>query len=373
MSRIKVDPVFTTRSIFDRRARKIAAGVAGLLAAGGAVAMAAYLWSQPIARSTAPREAVSASLSAEPTGPAYAAAQLDPSASGARPTEDPSVIEGASVLEHDEDGPDADVQGERPVVALEHDDLDTDYQKLAREQIELGDVNAALGSLRKHIYRNEPTADVLLNIGRLGRQAGEHAIAEQALLDAAALDPKNVETQVELSRILLEVGELEDARIHARQAIRLDPEHAIAWNVAGRIAMQQSNWARAETALKRAAELDPTNAMIHNNLGLLYIYTHRGKDAIDSLETAVELFNDESPYFVYNNLGLAHELAGNLAEARTAFEEALALNPTYSRAKVNLDRIESTIASREEKTTFETAKGVAPPLAGVEESPALRP
>lgn len=247
------------------------------------------------------------------------------------------------------------VASERPQIALPHEDAETNQLEVAQLMTDQGDIKGAYDSLRKHIYKNEPTAEVLLNIGRFGRTLGEHAVAEQALLDAAQLEPANAEIQTELARTLLDVGELEEARVHARQAIRLDPDNATAWNLAGRVAMKQSEWARAEGAYRRALELDPMNAMVHNNMGLLYIYTARAADAVDSLETAVELFGETVPSFVYNNLGLSHEMAGNYEEARDAFEEAVAINPQYARASVNLKRVLGTIDALEEKTSFQTA------------------
>lgn len=250
------------------------------------------------------------------------------------------------------------VASEHPKVALPipHDEEDqTNYYEVAQLMTDQGDIKGAFDALRKHIYKSEPTAEVLLNIGRFGRQLGEHAVAEQALMDAAALEAKNADVQTELARVLLEVGELDDARMHARQAIRINPDDAIAWNVAGRVAMQQREWARAEGAYRRALELDPMNAMVHNNIGLLYIYTSRSSDAVDSLETSVELFGENVPSFAYNNLGLAHEMAGNYEEARDAFEEAVTVNPQYARAAVNLKRVLSTIATREEKASYQTA------------------
>ncbi len=249
------------------------------------------------------------------------------------------------------------IESERPQVAMATEETE-DFMAIARVATDQGDLKLAFDALRKHIYKTEPTAEVLLNIGRFGRQLGEHAVAEQALLDAAQLDPMSAETQTELARVLLEVGELAEARVHARQAIRLDADDAQAWNLAGRVAMKQSEWARAEGAFRRALELDPMNSMVHNNMGLLYVYTSRAPDAIDSLETAVELFAEDVPYFVYNNLGLAHEMAGNYEEARDAFSEAIAVNPSYARGSLNLKRVMSTIAMIEEKSTFQTASGV---------------
>lgn len=266
---------------------------------------------------------------------------------------------------------DVPVKAARPIIPLAHEEKETDFLAKGADAVLAGELDAALVFLRKHLFDHAPTADVLLEVGRIARQTGELALAEQALMDAGALAPTNAEVQHELARVLLDAGRPDEARTHARQALRLDPENASGWNLAGRIAMAQSAWARAESALRRAVELDPMNPMIHNNLGLLYIYTHKGEDAVDSLETAVELYEHDAPHFVLNNLGLAHELAGNLEGAEEAFEQALVVNPTYSRARVNLERVAASLAELEAKGGFDTAAGPEAEPTAEEAKPAL--
>jgi tetratricopeptide (TPR) repeat protein len=315
-----------------------------IILGGSLVAAGAILWSSPAKKTEA-------AIAVVEDGPRPGPEKAAPAARPEQETVAAVDANGGEVVE---------VTPPKPTLAIAPEDSAANYEELAKDALADGDVKGAFIALRKHIYDHPPTVEILLNIGRTGRQAGELAIAEQALLDAAKLDPRSADIELELARVLLDNDELSDARIHVRQAIRFDPENALAWNVAGRIAMQESHWQRAETALRRALEIDPTNAMFHNNMGLLYIYMNKADEAVDSLETAVELFGDDTPYFVYNNLGLAHEMAKNYDEARDAFEEALVGNPDYARARVNLNRVLGTLASSAEKKVFETAKGVDP-------------
>ncbi len=225
------------------------------------------------------------------------------------------------------------------LVALPSDDEKTDHRLEANQALDRGELKAALVSLRKHLFHHEAEVSTLLTIGRLGRQIGGHDVAERSLGEAVLIDPREPEVHVELSRLHLAKGDLKEAQAAARQAVRLDREGSSAWNLMGRVAMAQSQWEQSEMAFRKALQLDPTNAMIHNNLGLLYIYRKRGEDAVDSMEASVELYGDQAPHFVYNNLGLAHELLGNYEEAREAFEEAAILNPDYARARLNLRRV----------------------------------
>lgn len=248
-----------------------------------------------------------------------------------------------------------EIEATRPQLALEHEDEHTDFLAEADAAMNAGDLKLAFESLRKHLWGNDPTAVVLLRIGRIGRELGELALAEEALHDAGQLDPTVAEVHVELARIYLDTKDLEKARFAARQAIRLDGQSPTAWNVAGRAALASSEFQRAEQAFRRAVELDPSDPMLHNNLGLLYIMTKNGPSAVDSLETSAELYAESVPTYVLNNLGLAYELGDRMDEAQEAFERALMQDPSYSRARVNLRRIEARILAAEQAKSVSVA------------------
>ena len=251
------------------------------------------------------------------------------------------------------------VEAKKIELAIAHEDEKTDFLHQARKELEDGELKLALVSLRKHIHNNTPDAETLLMLGITGRQLGERALAEAALKKAAELDPQYMVIQQELARVYMGGKEMDKAYLAAQRAISLERDSASSWNLLGRIEMARSEWHRAEIAMRRAVSLEPTNAMFHNNMGLLYIYMREANSAIDSLETAVELFEDDTPHFVYNNLGLAHEMASNHEEAREAFEEALLIRPFYTKARVNLRRVETKIAQLEEKAAFETAQSLS--------------
>ena len=249
-----------------------------------------------------------------------------------------------------------EVEAARPRIALEHEDEETDFLAEADFAMNQGDLKPAFDALRRHLYKNDPTATVLVRLGRIGRELGELVIAEEALHDAGQLEPENAEVHVELARLYMDLADYEKARFAARQAIRLDPQRAAVWNVAGRAAMNSSEFQRAEIAFRRAVELDPSDAMLHNNLGLLYVLTKNGPSAVDSLETSAELFGEDVPTYVLNNLGLAYEISNRLDEAQEAFERAIIQDPLYSRAQVNLRRIEKVMAAAEEARSVSVAE-----------------
>lgn len=352
MSKQSRNPTFIQTPAAVRRVRHI---VTGLILGGGLIAATAIVLAVPEPEPEAEPIAVE---SAPAPRPEWANKFETPATPAA-----PEAAEPEAAPEP--------VAPEAPAIelAIAHQDETTDFADLAQRQLDTGDVKDALTSMRKHIFAREATVDELFLIGNLARQTHEGDLAKAALQAAVKLQPERSDLQTELGRVYLEGKALAEAEAAAEEAVRLDRENPAAWNLSGRIAMAKSEWQRAEAALLHALELDPTNAMYHNNAGLLYIYMRRGDDAVESLETAVELFEDQAEHFVFNNLGLAHELAGNYEEAREAFEEALLMNPYYSRAKVNLRRVETTMAQIEAKNAFQTAS--VPAAEEVEESPGV--
>ncbi|HVO29708.1 MAG TPA: tetratricopeptide repeat protein, partial [bacterium] len=75
-----------------------------------------------------------------------------------------------------------------------------------------------------------------------------------------------------------------------------------------------------------------------NNIGYAYLVLGKTDDAVRELEKAVSFDTGVTPS-IWNNLGLAYEKKGELADAANAYRAALAGNPGYVKAKVNLKRL----------------------------------
>lgn len=334
--------------------RATAPVVGGLLA--GAIVLAGVVWwARPIRVEA---------LSVEKGPPAGERASLflpseDEGARAGEPTpEAPAAsAEAGALAGQGEPAPPAGA--EEVVLALEDARPGADHLEEAQSALEAGDLRAAYAALRRHLFHNPPTFDVLLRVGRLARELDDLTLSAEAFERATALVPDDPEGYLQLARTRLEQGENAAAESAARASVRLAPDEAIAWNLLGRAEMAESRWEAAELAFERALALDPANPHLYNNRGLLLVYMRRGEEAVDALETAVELFGDEAPHYVLNNLGLAFELSGRLEAARGAFEEALALSPFYVKARVNLRRIDRALDEVLETSARRVADGAA--------------
>ncbi len=233
----------------------------------------------------------------------------------------------------------ADEKGEAGIeFAFPHADREpVDHLALARQQLSGGDRAGAMLELEKALYDDPADFSAASLLGATARDAGRRELAVDAFMLAAQIDPDADDPWLQLARMSLDDGELQQAEQLARRALRLNPKRALAHNVLGRIWLKRSHWEPAIERFKKALQLSPTSIYYRNNLGFALLLKRDFQQAVEVLEPLAE--RDDVKAFMLNNLGLAYEGAGRLGEASTQFEGALEIRPRYVNAKVNLDRM----------------------------------
>ena len=174
-------------------------------------------------------------------------------------------------------------------------------------------------------------------LGLSALKAGDLARAETAFDEALTLDPTHLKSMLNSTRVLLERGNGDAALERVDAAVAIAPQSAEAFRLRGRALAQLGRNDEAVEAYQRAAALDETDVWAMNNLGLLHIYLGRYIEALPPLARATEL-RPRSPVF-QNNLGQALERLGHVAQARKAYESALAADSTYGKASTALARV----------------------------------
>lgn len=126
-------------------------------------------------------------------------------------------------------------------------------------------------------------------------------------------------------------------------SVKKSPQSARAWNNLGAVYIKQKEPMSSLLAIIRSIELDPSKPDAWNNLGI----------AIDIMGAYNDRFNRTSEMFnapgsvenkivnkwlgdVNNNLGLAHEITGNLQKAAENYSNAVGYNPSLGVAYYNL-------------------------------------
>jgi Tfp pilus assembly protein PilF len=175
-------------------------------------------------------------------------------------------------------------------------------------------------------------------LGLSAWKSGQLDRADTAFESAIQLDPKNVKSLVNASRVLLDQGRVADAREHVGDALAIDSGNVDAWRVLGRVNAKAGRVDDALGAYRTALSLDPQDAWSMNNMGLLLLNAGRFDDALGPLARAVQL-NDSVATFE-NNLGLALERTGHVTLAGQAYQAALGIDSTYDKARVSLARLD---------------------------------
>ena len=152
-------------------------------------------------------------------------------------------------------------------------------------------------------------------------RAGRQRDALEMLEEALRRGPTELATLAQAADIYVKAGDLAAAERISRRAVEFFPDEAAAWFAYGWHARYAARWDDAERGLRRAAELNPKESMWHNNVGLLMLDLKRPQDALASLETALQL-DDENDAATFNK-ALALHMLGQTDQARRIREERL--------------------------------------------------
>jgi type IV pilus assembly protein PilF len=152
----------------------------------------------------------------------------------------------------------------------------------------------------------ENAAIANMNLGAGYLRQGRTDLAIERLQRALVQNPRLVEAHTTIALAYDQIGSLEEAETHYRRATELDPASAGAANAyAAFLCNRQSRWADAEPYFQRAAA-NPTYA---------------------------------TPEVALTNAGVCARAAGENEAAAESFRAALARNPSYPDALLNMMEI----------------------------------
>jgi type IV pilus assembly protein PilF len=173
------------------------------------------------------------------------------------------------------------------------------------------------------------------------------------LLEAAKLDPDNADVQYELGNAYKWLGVDENnptyfqsAVVHLKRAIELRPAFPEASNELGTVYLKLSEWDLAIACFEDAAKQIKfkTPWFAYNNMGLAYYHMGNYDKAIESYKQALQL----SPSYsrCQNNLGLAYQAKGDWEAAEKAFKQAIEHDPNSPDAYLNLGKLYARLGQR---------------------------
>jgi tetratricopeptide (TPR) repeat protein len=170
------------------------------------------------------------------------------------------------------------------------------------------------------------TADDCQEAQALGRKAYESRQYDQAAQHLA----RALKACGESPALLLAVGQAQLLSQHPAEAIAAldriaaaDSNYVAALKVKAKALYLLRRDREAETALQRAADRAPGDAEIPYDLGRMYYQQQRHAAAAEAFRKATVL--DPLAYKAWDNLGLAAEALGDVAQAQQHYLKALAL------------------------------------------------
>ncbi len=197
-----------------------------------------------------------------------------------------------------------------------------------------GDIETAIGILKKVININSKMAEAHYNLGVLQNQLERNDEAEHSYKEAIRCDPNKVEAHYNLGVLLNQLERHDEAEQSYKEAIRCDPNKAEAHYNLGVLQNQLERYDEAEHSYKEAIRCDPNDASAHYNLGVLLDDLERYDEAEHSYKEAIRF--DPNKAEAHYNLGVLLDDLERYDEAEHSYKEAIRCDPNKAEVHSNL-------------------------------------
>jgi tetratricopeptide (TPR) repeat protein len=199
-----------------------------------------------------------------------------------------------------------------------------------------GDYQQARSSYQKAClsdpYAFRPHYNLGVTYQELSRSAEKYTQAQEFLiyavqvyLRAAAIEPQDFDTNLNLSACYYELQKISLAEQHCRRAVELRPDSRYAHSNLGTICQKQGRLEEAIRAYKKSLELDTSQTEVVLKLASAYFQQGRVELALDYYAFAAD--QDPSLSEPWERIGACCYHLGKIERARDAFEKALKRDP----------------------------------------------
>lgn len=180
------------------------------------------------------------------------------------------------------------------------------------------------------LVQTDPTqSEAWLAWAALLRAHGHAGRAEECLRLALTYLPQTPAIHNDLGLVLLAQGKYDQAETALQEALRLAPSHALAWCNLGLVRGRRGDMAAAAAAFRESIAFNPALAEAHNGLGDA-LKADDPPGAAAAFRAALRLRPGYAA--ALDNLGVLAVFQGQLAEAISHFDAAIAADPRFLRA-----------------------------------------
>lgn len=219
--------------------------------------------------------------------------------------------------------------------------------ELAATLIDSGDWGGAEPYLRKLCLAQPPNLRAQHLYSRILMKKGQFAVAEKLLLNCKLLNPHNAQRLSDLGRSVFEQsGRSAEALVFFEQAIEVDSTHKEAQLGKGECLLAQGEVEQAMDLIKGSTSVKEV-ASIFNLAAIMNIREKKYEHGINLYQIAVNsLSNDNATAArLYFNAGLGFKRWDRFEDAKRCLEKSIELDPTFTRSKSVIDRINGKPAS----------------------------
>jgi tetratricopeptide (TPR) repeat protein len=162
-----------------------------------------------------------------------------------------------------------------------------------------------------------------------------------------AVNPASLQAHSNLGFLDMKAHRVDEAIGHYRQALLTDPSDPDANTDLANALLAKGDFARAVEHYQCAMQTMPNDPRIHLNLGSALASLHQYPQAAKEFEMALaECESDLDPgkdvrVQAHTNLGIILEQVGRVEDAKTQYQQALAIDPNFMLARQGLKRLES--------------------------------
>ena len=178
-------------------------------------------------------------------------------------------------------------------------------------------------------------------------RAGNFSQAVQICQSELAANPNNLESHVVICWSLIRLNRFDEALRYARAGRNISRYDSRITEILGEIAYYQGRNNDALQFFQEYVSLNPEGQridLVYYFMGEVYIRQGKFRHADIAFSTAVHWMPGDASY--WERLAYAKENAGDLADAITAYERALALNSQLTDARRGLERVRQAIPLR---------------------------
>ncbi len=184
---------------------------------------------------------------------------------------------------------------------------------------------------------NPEFEDAYFQLGNSSLKAGDTQSAIKAFIQLLQLDPKHEQAMLAAADCYVDLGMFEDSLPLYSRALQVDPKSGMVHYKLGRALFEKRDYPEAIDELKRSLALDGSNLTAQRLLASAYLANGNGEEARKQILDSIER-NPKAPE-PHGDLGDLLLRNRRTAEGEQEYTAALAVEPTYSPARLGLARI----------------------------------